>query len=227
MKHILPFSLFESISSDRRAFQNWLNQRDISEFDEDLFQLFIKHRSKLDDKNIFNYTSKSSLNDSLYQVSKNVSVKKFEKDIRLWNKLDLNCDILYQDENYVVLHAKDFESERKLSSGCNICTNHKPMYDGYLKSGAFLFDILDLKNNQRYFGTYTHKHTSFQSGKKYNIVNKKDILVINRTKDSGHWKDSYPFELTCSYSSSDNLKKIATISDKIIDDLFFKEKIDK
>jgi hypothetical protein len=183
MKYI---KLFESLSSDRRAFKNWLTKIDNNQFDEELFSLFIKHRPKLEDKNIFNYKNKESLIQSIEQVSKYVTLKKFEKDLRNWEKIGLNCDVLYKDDNYVILHAKDFKSEQKLGSGCRICTNHQSTYDGYIKSGAYFFDILDLKNNERYFGTYTHT-AGFQKGKRYNIVDKNDNMFIAKDWDGEKW----------------------------------------
>jgi len=179
--------LFESLSSDRRAFKNWLIQiKDNNHFDEELFSLFIKHRPKLEDKNIFNYKNKESLSQSLEQVSKYIPLKKFEKDLRSWKKIGINCDVLYQDENYVILHSKDFKSEQKLSSGCKICTNSKVMYDSYMRSGAYFFDILDLTNNERYFGTYN------ESGKSYNIVDKNDHMFITRKWAGKEWISTRP-----------------------------------
>lgn len=189
MKYI---KLFESLSSDRRAFKNWLTKIDNNQFDEELFSLFIKHRPKLEDKNIFNYKNKESLIQSIDQVSKYVPLKKFEKDLRNWEKIGLNCDVLYKDDNYVILHAKDFKSEQKLGSGCRICTNYQSMYDGYIKSGAYFFDILDLKNNERYFGTYTHKTAGFQKGKRYNIVDKNDNMFIVKDWDGEKWIEDNP-----------------------------------
>ena len=185
--------LFDSISSDRRAFKNWLTQiGENDEFDEELFSIFVKNRPKLDDKNIFNYKSKKDLIQALKLARLNIPVKKFQKDLRNWDKIGLNCDVLYQDDNYVILHSKDFESEKKLGSGCHICTNHQPMYDGYMKSGAYLFDILDLKNNERYFGTYTNKPSGFQRGKRYNIVDKKDNMFIVKDWDGEKWIEDNP-----------------------------------
>ena len=102
MKYI---KLFESLSSDRRAFKNWLTKIDNNQFDEELFSLFIKHRPKLEDKNIFNYKNKESLIQSIDQVSKYVPLKKFEKDLRNWEKIGLNCDELYKDDNYVKIKS--------------------------------------------------------------------------------------------------------------------------
>jgi len=228
VKHLKSFKLFESISSDRRAFSNWLDKlhpdldkSDISYLSylyrqhEDLFQLFLKYRGKLDNKDIFSYTSTYELERKLEDASKTTSVKNFEKDIRNWNKLNLNVDILFQDENYVILHSKDFESEKKLGSGCHLCTNSKIIYDGYLKNDVYLFDILDLKNNQRYFGTYTPTST-FQKAKTYTIVDRNDSRVSDRERTTNGWKVVY------NLSDDLSIKHIENLCDQIIDSIFFK-----
>ena len=120
--------LFDSISSDRRAFKNWLTQiGENDEFDEELFSIFVKNRPKLDDKNIFNYKSKKDLIQALKLARLNIPVKKFQKDLRNWDKIGLNCDVLYQDDNYVILHSKDFESEKKI--GIRVSYMHKSPTD--------------------------------------------------------------------------------------------------
>jgi len=220
MKYI---KLFESLSSDRRAFKNWLTKIDNNQFDEELFSLFIKHRPKLEDKNIFNYKNKESLIQSIEQVSKSVPLKKFEKDLRNWEKIGLNCDVLYKDDNYVILHAKDFESVKKLGSGCGLCTNHKTFYDSYINTGAYFFDILDLKNNERYFGTYTHKPVGFQKGERYEIVDKNDYPFITKNWDGEKWKESPHINIThIRYIENLPDSNFISICEKILEEKFLK-----
>jgi hypothetical protein len=174
----------ESIDSDRRAFTNWSKQIE-QEFDEDLFQLFLANRSKLKERNIYNYNGYEHLRIADEKLNENPSVKQFQKKISLWNKLDINYDILYQSEQLVILHPKDFESERIISSGCNVCTNFKHMYDNYVKSGSYFFDILDIKSNKRFFGTFGHD-VNLKS-KAFNIVDKSNKIVIQKYWDES-WK---------------------------------------
>lgn len=180
MKYI---KIFESISSDRRSFKNWSDQLKIN-FDEDLYRIFIKNRNKLNNKNIFDYKSKSKLIEEIIKSKENVSINSFEKDIRKWSKIGLTYDLLFKDNKYVILHCKDFESERKISSGCNLCTSHKMMYDQYLKNGFYFFNILSLEDNERYFGEYIDK--------KYTIVSKNNRIVTSKFFKNGNWEVLHP-----------------------------------
>lgn len=142
----------------------------------------------MNNKNIFDYKSKSKLIEEIRKSKENVSINSFEKNIRNWNKIGITYDLLFKDARYVILNCKDFESEKKISSGCNICTNHKEfgkmMYDNYLQNGTYLFNILSLEDNERYFGEYVDK--------KYTIVGKNNRTITSKHFKNGNWEVIHP-----------------------------------
>ena len=176
---------FESIDSDKRAFTKWergLSNPEHHQHDNALFQWFLKQKPKLDNRDIFSYQNKLDLERELQKVSSRTNiVRKFEKDVTLWKQLNLNCDILHESDEFIILHPKDFESEYKLSSGCHICTTQQRFYDRYLEMGCYFFDILDMKENKKYYGTYGTSNPF-----NYEIVNSQDSFIMRKDLHYGN-----------------------------------------
>lgn len=203
---------FESIDSDKRAFIKWEQSLKDHEkmHSETLFQFFLKHRPKLSDKNIFSYESKWDLEEALKKTVNNVSVKAFQKDISKWEKLKLNCDILYKSDDYVVLHSKDFETEYTLSSGCHICSTSKSIYDNYIRNGYYFFDILDLKNNGRYFGEIS------KDKEHYTVFSKGNGIILKKINFENNWEDLRGRESGIEILGTEKLEEITNLIEKII-----------
>lgn len=200
IKRYIEFN--ESLDSDKRAFIKWENQLMNSEshkHDLYLFNLFCKHKGKLEVKDLFKYKSKMDLEKALNNTSLNVNpVRRFEKDVSAWSGLKLNCDILYESNDWVILHSKDFESELKLSSGSYLCTTNKKTYDMYIEDGNYFFDFLDLKDNQKYFGTIGNMYIGedFAGNEEfktyYEILGKNHSVIMMKNLVDGKWvMDSY------------------------------------
>ena len=121
----------------------------------------------------------------------------------------------YEDDNYIIIHSKDFESEKKLASGCHICTNIKEWYDMYIKNGCYFFDILDIKKNKRFFGSFG-LNMDEDKATHYNIVDEKDVMQIYRLFTNNEWKSSTEYAIYTTEKFTDEYGELIKLIDNIL-----------